>query len=100
MAGIEDQIALRLQAGSAPRDLISEGYKKSTVYKVLEGLRPNQTSSPPALLTVQTSTDRSTYPPGAAAQVSFAVGNQSSIDLYVFQGGGRPEWLRPDQWIP
>jgi hypothetical protein len=100
MPGIEDQIALRLQAGAAPRDLISEGYKKSTVYKVLEGLRPNQTSSPPALLTVQTASDRSTYPPGAAAQVTFTVGNQSPIDLYVFQAGVRPEWVPPDQWIP
>jgi TIR domain len=98
--GIEEQIALRLQQGAAPRDLIAEGFRKSTVYKVLEALRPHQAPTPSPLLFVQLSTDRTSYPPGAAAQTSFVLTNHSATDLYVFQAGVRPEWLSPTEWIP
>lgn len=98
--GIEEQIALRLQQGAAPRDLIAEGFRKSTVYKVLDALRPNQAPTPPPLLVVHPSADRPSYPPGTAAQTTFTVTNQSPADLYVFQAGVRPEWLPPNQWIP
>jgi hypothetical protein len=98
--GIEEQIALRLQQGVAPRDLIGEGFRKSTVYKVFDALRPHQAPTPAPLLLVHLTTDRTSYPPGVAAQASFAVTNQTAADLYIFQAGVRPEWLSPSEWIP
>jgi hypothetical protein len=98
--GIEEQIALRLQAGAAPKQLISDGFRKSTVYKVLDGLKVRQAPTPAPLVQVQLTTDRDRYLPGATAQASFTVTNNSAADLYVFQAGVRPEWLPPNQWIP
>src|SRR5713226_5465645 len=98
--GTEEQIALRLQQGAAPRDLIAEGFRKSTVYKVQGGLRPSQMPTPPPLLLVQPAVDRPTYAPGMAAQTTFTIINQSPSDLYLFQAGVRPEWLPVNQWLP
>jgi len=98
--GIEEQIALRLQQGSTPRDLLAEGFRKSTVYKVAESLRSQRAPIPTPLVGVQMECDRDRYLPGEAAQVSFVITNSSVADLYVFQAGVRPEWLEPDQWIP
>ncbi len=98
--GIEEQIALRLQKGVAPRDLVSQGFRKSTVYKVADALKPHQAPTPAPLLLVQLTTDHTSYPPGASAQTNFAITNQTAADLYVFQAGVRPEWLSPTEWIP
>lgn len=98
--GIEDQIAQRLQLGITPRELIGEGFRKSTVYKVADALKPNLAPTPAHLLVVQLNTDRSSYPPGTVAQATFSLTNQSVADLYVFQAGVRPEWLPSGAWIP
>ncbi len=98
--GIEDQIATRLRDGATPRDLIAEGFRKSTVYKVLDSLKPQAAPTPAPLLVVHPSPDRPSYPPGSAAQITFTVTNQGSADLYIFQAGVRPEWFPSNQWIP
>lgn len=98
--GTEEQIAIRLQRGTSPSQLITEGFKKSTVYKVADSLRVRQAPTPAPLLFVQLATDRDRYLPGSTAQASFTVANNSAADLYVFQAGARPEWLPPNQWIP
>jgi hypothetical protein len=100
MMRIEEQIALRLQQGAAPSQLIAEGFRKSTVYKVLNALKVRQAPTPAPLVLVQLTTDRDRYLPGATAQASFTVTNNSAADLYVFQAGVRPEWVAQNQWIP
>ncbi len=98
--GIEDQIAVRLRQGVAPRQLIAEGFKKSTVYKVLESLSAAANSpAPRSLLSVHMATDKERYLPGTTVQATFSVSNQTSGDLYIFQAGARPDWLGPQEWI-
>src|SRR5713226_1958592 len=98
--GIEDQIALRLRQGAAPRQLIVEGFKKSTVYKVLESLAaPLNSAAPSSLLSVQMSTDKERYLPGVTVQATFAITNHTSADLYMYQAGARPDWLAQNEWI-
>jgi hypothetical protein len=98
--GIEDQIAYRLQRGASPRQLMAEGFKKSTVYKVLDGLSTGPYSpAPSSLFSVQMSTDKPQYLPGTAAQATFSVTNHTAVDLYVFQAGARPEWVNQNEWI-
>jgi hypothetical protein len=98
--GIEDQIAARLRQGVAPRLLVAEGFKKSTVYKVLESLNASPNSpAPSALIGVQMSTDKERYLPGTTVPATFSVTNHTSADLYMFQAGARPEWLGPNEWI-
>src|SRR5260221_8142468 len=98
--GKEESIALRLQAGATPRQLVLEGYRKSTVYKVAEGLRSQRSATPASPITVQMATDRERYLPGESAFLAFTVGNQTANDLYVFQVGVRPEWMSATDWIP
>jgi hypothetical protein len=98
--GIEEQIASRLQLGAEPRELVAEGFRKSTVYKVAETMRAHHAPTPAPMVLVNLTTDRERYLPGEIAQLRFALTNQSSTDLYVFQAGVRPEWLEPGQWVP
>jgi hypothetical protein len=98
--GIEEQIASRLQQGAEPKDLVAEGFRKSTVYKVAETLRTHHAPTPAPLVAVNLVPDKDRYLPGDVAQLRFGLTNYSSIDLYVFQAGVRPEWLEATQWIP
>ena len=98
--GIEHQIAFRLRQGSPARQLIAEGFKKSTVYKVLDTLSASPNSPAPAsLFSVQLATDQERYLPGATVQATFTVTNHTSADLYVFQAGARPDWIGQNEWI-
>jgi hypothetical protein len=98
--GIEEQIAVRLRQGYPARQLISEGFKKSTVYKVLESFAAVANSpAPSSLLSVRVSTDKERYLPGSTIQATFSVTNHTSADLYVFQAGARPDWMGQNEWI-
>ncbi len=98
--GIEDQIAFRLRQGTPARQLVAEGFKKSTVYKVLDTLSASANSpAPTSLLSVQLATDHDRYLPGATVQATFSVTNHTSADLYVFQAGARPDWIGQNDWI-
>ena len=98
--GKEDEIARRLQQGALPKELVAQGYSKSTVYKVAEGLRSHHAVLPPPPILVELATDKERYLPGQTAHASFTVSNHSAADLYVFQAGVRPEWLALSEWIP
>jgi hypothetical protein len=98
--GIEEQIALRLQQGASPKDLLAAGFRKSTVYKVVEALRSHRAPAPSSLLVVQLQPERQRYLPGDVANLSFTLTNNSGADLYLFQTGIRPEWLGLDEWMP
>lgn len=97
---IEEQIAHRLKQGVPAAQLVGEGFRKSTVYKVLDSLRaPANSPAPVSLVSIQMKTDRERYLPGATVQASFMLTNNSSADLYVFQAGARPEWISRTDWI-
>lgn len=98
--GKEDEIALRLQGSATPRQLVAEGFRKSTVYKVAESLRTQQSEAPSAPIVVDLKTDQERYLPGSVALATFTVSNRSQSDLYVFQVGARPEWIPSTDWIP
>lgn len=98
--GKESLIAEYLQRGASPRQLVADGFSKSTVYKVAEQLRSQQSAAPTPPIVVQASTDRDRYLPGESAFLSFTLTNRSTADLYAFQAGVRPEWLAPTDWIP
>src|SRR5258708_27042170 len=83
--GIEGQIATRLQEGATPKQLIAEGFRKSTVYKVAETLRAHQAPAPPPPLLVSLATDRDRYLPGETAHATVTLANRTTADLYVFQ---------------
>jgi len=98
--GTEDEIAVRLQQGATPRQLLAEGFRKSTIYKVADALKSRQSPAPKALVSATLTTDRDRYLPGQNALLSFSIANYAPADLYVFQAGVRPEWLPPSDWIP
>jgi hypothetical protein len=98
--GKEDQISVRLQQGSTPRQLVAEGFSKSTVYKVAETLRSHQVAAPSSPIMVELRTDQDRYLPADSAYANFTVSNRTAADLYLFQAGVRPEWLPPTEWIP
>src|SRR5689334_5370451 len=97
---IEEQIAHRLRQGAQPVQLVAEGFRKSTVYKVLDSLRaPANSPAPPPLVTIRMNTDQERYMPGMTVQATFTLSNNSPADLYVFQAGARPEWIARSDWI-
>jgi hypothetical protein len=98
--GKEEQIAIRLQQGATPKELLADGFSKSTVYKVAEALRSHQVAAPSPPIVVQLATDQERYLPGQSAHASFRVSNHSGTDLYVFQAGVRPEWIPSTEWMP
>jgi hypothetical protein len=89
-----------LQQGATPSQLLSEGFRKSTVYKVAEALRSQRAPAPPSLITVELRPDRARYQPGEVAQLTFVLHNNSGHDLYIFQVGIRPEWIGVSEWMP
>ena len=98
--GKEEEIAKRLQHGALPKQLVAEGFSKSTVYKVAEALRSHQAAAPASPIVAQLATDQERYLPGQSVHANFTVSNHSAADLYVFQAGVRPEWLAPSEWLP
>ena len=100
--GIEDEIHELLLQGSLPRDLIQQGYRKSTVYKVHNSLTTNSIPvSQSAWLVEGITFGKGRLLPGDIAQVSFELKNNSPADLYVYRTGIQPEWLYQENvWYP
>lgn len=100
--GIEEDIRDKLHQGITPKNLIEQGYKKSTVYKVYETQRQftNQVNPPMWTIEAISFSNGARYLPGNSAQVSFYFKNNADRDLYVMNLGIQPEWLgRQTQWI-
>lgn len=91
--GVEERIAEKLRQGLTPKQLVAEGFSKSTVYKVADSVKAQLGLSPRALWSVRMEAGRNRYLPGEAAGLSFTVTNQSSADLYIYQAGVQAEWL-------
>jgi hypothetical protein len=98
--GVEEDIAQRLLNGATPKQLVAAGFRKSTVYKVADGLRSHQVTTPVSQVLVDLNSDHPRYLPGQTASLTFTVTNRAPVDFYLFQCGVRPEWFPDDQWIP
>lgn len=99
--GIEEEIALRLNEGSTPADLISQGYRKSTVYKVASRDQTNMDVVPALQWRVQLSPDpASTYVlPGQTITFTPTIRNTGLTPLLVTRWGMMPKWLvASNQW--
>lgn len=100
--GIEDEIRTKLLQGQTPTALIELGYKKSTVYKVYEGIRQftNTVNPPKWVIESINFSSGGRFMPGTNGQVSFTFRNKAERDLYVTSLGIQTEWLgRQNQWI-
>ena len=97
---IENEITKRLLEGYTPNQLIDEGFKKSTVYKVYQKVRAHsmQTTRPEWVITNINPTEPRTIP-GQRKSVSFRFENTSGKDLYLYRIGIWTEWMQDDTWI-
>jgi hypothetical protein len=96
----EDDIARRLLQGYTPNQLIEEGFKKSTVYKVNQEIKTHlaQTSKPEWKI-------NSLFPPEPRAMpkqnlaLSLQFENSSDKDMYLYKIGIWTEWMEKDTWV-
>jgi hypothetical protein len=96
----EDDIARRLLQGYTPNQLIEEGFKKSTVYKVNQEIktRLTQTVKPEWTIT-------SLFPqepramPKQNLTLSLQFENSSDKDMYLYKIGIWTEWMEKDTWV-
>ncbi|HEV2225686.1 MAG TPA: TIR domain-containing protein [Nitrososphaerales archaeon] len=96
--GTEDEIRTKLLQGYEPQQLVDEGFRKSTVYKVAAQNRLITMSTPRSAWVVENYTfPNFRYLPGQNIPVNFSFRNTSPLDLYVHRIGVRAEWMR-DQW--
>ena len=97
---IEDDIANRLLQGYTPNQLIDEGFKKSTVYKVNQKItaRSMPTTKPDwQIINITPYEPRAA--PGRTITISFTYKNTSKKDTYLYRIGIWTEWMQQDTWI-
>lgn len=99
---VEDQIAALLANGQSPANLVSQGFKKSTVYKVATRLR-SETSTVPSngwMVTVTPNLDGIYLLPGHSQVLQITVTNKGVTPWLVTQAGIAPAWLASQQqWL-
>lgn len=97
---IQDEIANRLQQGYTPTQLINEGYKKSTVYKVNQEIKVHQmqTTKPEWLITNLNPPEPRALP-RQTRSLSFQFENTSNKDMYLYKAGIWVEWMPNDTWV-
>ena len=96
----EDEIADRLLQGYTPAQLINEGYKKSTVYKVNQEIRVHvmQTTKPKWMITNVNPVEPRALP-RQMRSLSFQFENTSDKDMYLYKVGIWVEWMPSDTWV-
>lgn len=97
---IEDEIAKRLMQGSTPGQLIGEGFKKSTVYKVHQQIKTyltQTTKSEWKIINIYPSEPRAL--PNQTIPISFEFTNTADKDIYLYRVGISTEWMENDTWI-
>ncbi len=96
----EDEIAKRLLQGYTPAQLIDEGFKKSTVYKVNQDIKAHLMQTTKSEWTIA-----NIYPPEPRAlpkqtkSISFQFENASGRDMYLYKIGIWTEWMQKDTWV-
>lgn len=97
--GVQDEITKYLQDGYTPQQIISMGYKKSTVYKVHETLKTYITQIGKAdWYATDIRFNEPRYLPRDKISVSFSFENTSSKDMYLYEMGIWVEWLKQGEW--
>ncbi len=93
--GIADDIAKLLSEGNSPQTIIKElGYKRSTVYKVLQERTSLQLSiNPPPWMIENIHFGKPRYLPKEKCTVTYSVKNSSNFDLYLYKTGIQTEWM-------
>jgi len=92
--GIEDEIANLLIQGFSPTEIIQQGYKKSTVYKVHATHQRDPSSTYRgnwSFENIRLSKER--YMPSEVTTIWCHLKNNTPYDFYVANVGIQPEWL-------
>lgn len=98
--GIEDDILRLLSQGYSPSDVITQGFKKSTVYKVYSQFYQDPTSTHKGAWYVEgIKPSKERYLPGEMITVSCRLRNLTAYDLYVANFGIQTEWMH-QEWYP
>lgn len=95
--GVEDDIRSLLGKGYSPQDIIRQGYRKSTVYKVHNSFAPEAVPVSLPVWWVTWRLARERHLPGQVASFNYSIKNTSGMDLYVYRTGIQPEWLE-ERW--
>ena len=86
--------------GYTPAQLIDEGFKKSTVYKVAQEIRARlmpTTKSEWEITNIYPSEPRAM--PNQKVAISFQFGNTSAKEIYLYRIGIAAEWMEKDTWV-
>lgn len=97
---LEDDISRRLLQGYTPTQLIEEGFKKSTVYKVNQEIKARLVQTKKAewnIKSISPTEPRAT--PKQSISVSFQFENNSDKDMYLYKAGIWAEWMPKDNWV-
>lgn len=96
---VEDEIRNKLVLGYSPQQLIQEGYRKSTVYKVHSNTKAQYVPITEPEWSVQNLTiQNSRFLPGQSIPLGFTFRNDSPLDIYLYRIGVRAEWMQVDSW--
>lgn len=91
--GVEDEIRALLARGNSPQDVIRQGYRKSTVYKVYANFTAEAVPVTPPAWWINWQTQKQRYLPGETVALGYSIKNTSGMDLYIYKSGIQPEWL-------
>lgn len=96
---IEDQIATLLAGGQSPADLVVQGFKKSTVYKVAARLRSDTSTAPQHrwTVTVAPNLHELYLLPGQSRVLQITITNNGTTSWLINQVGIAPAWLHNQQ---
>ena len=98
--GIEDKILRLLTQGYSPTEVIEQGFKKSTVYKVFSQLQQNPASTHKGAWYVEgIRLSKERFLPGEIITVRCRLRNNTPYDFYIANVGIKPEWMY-DEWYP
>lgn len=96
---VEDEIRNKLMQGYSPQQVIQQGYKKSTVYKIYSSTKSQSFQITQPSWSIQNATALDVrYLPGQSVPLGFLFRNDSLLDIYVNKIGLRAEWMQPDSW--
>lgn len=96
--GVEDDIRRLLTQGYSPSEIIAQGFKKSTVYKIHSELQFNSTSTYRGAWFIEgIRLSKERHLPGEIITVWFRIKNVTPYDLYVANIGIQPEWMH-EEW--
>lgn len=91
--GVEDNIRDLLSRGYSPKDIIRQGFTKSTVYKVYKEFIVQLVPVTAPAWEIHWELAKERYLPGQTVSFTYWVRNSSGADLYVYRAGLQPAWL-------